>query len=168
MLHRAGAASRPAAPKSLDEFFGGNYFSDVDRLNFSAEAPAIPKQTWAQFAGFPMNQWRDSSRVLLDRYGTFLDAEVIEELEAAVSSTAVGMMSNFGKGISPSVVIRASNMMNDHADRVARLCRLFNRSHEGTILMDLAWDRDDVAGRYGHARMSDDQWENVKQQSAGN
>ncbi|MDD3653912.1 MAG: hypothetical protein PHO01_06985 [Desulfotomaculaceae bacterium] len=71
---------------TLSDLFDDFYFEQIQYLDFSMEAPILPKTNWVNYLYNEFTRFADELKKVLDTYSLFLDSEIIELLDCISNS----------------------------------------------------------------------------------
>jgi hypothetical protein len=167
--YKAAALVAPSVPpKTIEDFFGDSYFQEVCHLDFSAPAPVLPQNDWLGRSGDHFEEFRRDLETLLDRYGSFLSAELIERVQEAAASSFVHMLITMSRphvrqiseSLNPGAryaLFRGESvvdLLREHVSSFLLLLGCFNGNASAPIDVECLPLREDAQPRYGSARLS--------------
>lgn len=113
-MFKASAAEVPNPQDRDSQVFGSQFMEALQWLDFSADAPVIPKVDWFTHLERGFRAFRDALRGTIDSYGIFIEPDLIDVMEGLINSTVL------------SVVIQAPAIKQvDQQERFVRPYNLF-------------------------------------------
>jgi len=164
----AALVPRSTPPKTIDDFFGDVYFEEVCHFDFLAPAPVLPKNDWFGRSGDQFEEFKQDLEKLVDRYGSFLGAELIERVQEAAASSFVQMLITISRphvrqlsqSLNPDARFvlfqneSVVDLLRDHVSSFLLLLASFNGYAAAPIRAEHLDLRENVQPKYGSARLS--------------
>lgn len=165
-IYKASTQSKPASlPTTFDDFFNDNYYNEISLLDFSKEAPVIPKRDWFTYLHNMMTSFKEKTEQIIDTYAVFLDVALLDMLERVANSSILSYIIQsrdipeidrkykwervytMFRGVEP--------LLREHISCMIELIEYFNSESDSPVQFKTIQDvwRNDVAPKWGSGRV---------------
>lgn len=170
--YKAVATRKPDGdPLNFHELFSSRFCDELRYLDFSRLAPTAPPISWLEHSARDLKKFRSDINAVIDKYAFFLDPESLDMIDGLATSHIVNLLQGLPNALTTMIDMRRANFTNNflagpgvtehlqtHLELLARFLALYN----ATAPEPISWPylplwRPDAGGKFGSARMSDDQ-----------
>jgi len=163
-IYKAATENKPTPlPTSFEDTFSDNYYKEISFLDFTKDAPVLPKRDWFTHLGIEIKFFREKLEKVIDIYADSLDVKLIDILEKMINSHFFFFIPPLKK--LPAVnrqfkierIYTAFSGMEDfvkeHVTNMLELIKYYNSYSDSPIKLKQDVWRDDVAPKWGSGRV---------------
>lgn len=162
-IYKAVTKNKPTPlPTSFEDTFCDNYYKEISFLDFTKDAPVIPKRNWFTYLDEKTKFFKEKLEKVIDTYADSLDVELIDILEKIVNShffffiPQVKNLPAIDRQLGVRRIYTAFSGMEDfvkeHVTHMLELIKYYNSYIDLPIkLRQDVWE-DDVAPKWGDGR----------------
>lgn len=162
-IYKAATRNKPTRlPSTFEDAFNDNYYKEISYLDFTKDAPVVPKRDWFTHLYLMTKSFREKIEQIIDTYGFYLDVSLIDLLERIVNShfihiipqlrnlPAVDRQLKFKRVY--TMFSGIEDFVKEHVSLMEELVEYCNSYSDIPIRLNQDVWRDDVAPKRGSAR----------------
>lgn len=165
-IYKAAAQGKPTPlPFTFEDTFNDNYYKEISFLDFTKDAPVTPKRDWFTHLYLMTKSFKEKTERVIDTYGFSLDVSLIDLLERILNSHfhfVIPQMRNIPQVDRQHKFKRVYTMFSgieslvkEYVSLMLELVGYFNSQSGMSIQLNQDVWRDDVAPKWGSARVHD-------------
>jgi len=165
-IYKAAAQNKPTPlPSTFEGTFTGDYIKEISFLDFTKDAPVIPKRDWFTHLDLMTKTFKEKLEQVVGTYAASLDVRLIEILERIINSHFVYFITQlknlpsidkqYGfKRVGYTMFSGIEQFVKEHVSNMLELVEYFNSISDVKIQLHPDVWRDDVAPKWGSGRVS--------------
>lgn len=163
-LYKAAVQNKPLAlPRTYEDTFTDVYYQEISSLDFSKDAPVIPKMDWFAYTYSEFRIFKQQIEDIVDTYSNFLDANIIDILERITESSFLHFLlqarmvpqvdKQYGFERVYTMLSGAEEILKEHISLMLQLIVFYNSYAVSPMELNQDIWRDDVSPKWGSSRV---------------